>query len=102
VNFSTWLDPPGVITPADRAHGFIETRKLPHNDKVPSHLFAATDQCFWSATKIRALFLSDLLFLQLFFLTPLPFNMGVHIYAQTHQIQSSQTCSKLIYLDIDV
>jgi hypothetical protein len=34
--FSTWLDLPGVITPADIAHGFIETRKPPHHGKVQS------------------------------------------------------------------
>jgi hypothetical protein len=36
VIFSTWLDLPGVITPADIAHGFIEIRKPPHHDKVQS------------------------------------------------------------------
>jgi hypothetical protein len=28
------LDLPGVITPDDLAHGFIETHKFPHHDKV--------------------------------------------------------------------
>jgi hypothetical protein len=36
VTFSAWLDLPGVITPADIAHGFIERRKPPHHDKVQS------------------------------------------------------------------
>jgi hypothetical protein len=33
VIYSTWLDLPGVITPADIAHGFIESRKPPHPEK---------------------------------------------------------------------
>jgi hypothetical protein len=35
VSFSAWLDLLGVITPADKAHGFIEARKPPHHAKVP-------------------------------------------------------------------
>jgi hypothetical protein len=35
VTFSTWLDLPGIITPADIAHGFTKTRKPPHH-KVQS------------------------------------------------------------------
>jgi hypothetical protein len=57
---------------------------------------------FLSGTKIRALFLVFSLFLQLFILTPLPFKRGVHIYAQTHPIQTLHKCSKLIDLYIDV
>jgi hypothetical protein len=33
---SVWLNLPGVITPADIAHGFMETRKAPHHDTVQS------------------------------------------------------------------
>jgi hypothetical protein len=36
VTFSAWLDLPGVKTPADLAHGFMETRKPPHHNKVQS------------------------------------------------------------------
>jgi hypothetical protein len=34
VTFSTWLDLPGVITPADIAHSLIETHKPPHRRAV--------------------------------------------------------------------
>jgi hypothetical protein len=37
-----------------------------------------------------------------FYFDPMRFKRGVHIYAQTHQSKTSNTCSKLIYLYIDV
>jgi hypothetical protein len=36
VIFSTWLDLPGVITPVDIAHDFIESHTPPHHDKDQS------------------------------------------------------------------
>jgi hypothetical protein len=36
VTISTWFDLPGVITPADIAHDFIETHNSPNHDKVES------------------------------------------------------------------
>jgi hypothetical protein len=51
--------------------------------------------------EIKALLLFSI-FATFYFAPPLPFKMGLHIFAQTHKIQTSRTCRKLMDLYIDV
>jgi hypothetical protein len=55
-DLSTWLDLPGVITPADIAHGFIETCKPRHHGKLNIHTIHIPDngqEDLYSKTIVR-------------------------------------------------